>query len=105
MKKHTYTEDKKAHIRGMIRAFKGAKKHLVSSYGVCYAICQWRNEAFAFHSQDAARAKRLVARALGNHVWLESWLYERGHEPSSAELFKLRKQWLDQLIADCEAAL
>lgn len=101
-----YTDEQKKRIAGMVEAFKGCKAEFASNprYGLCYALSDWL--ARADQVQAYEDANKLVTRALDGHVWLESWLHEtQGIEIHTVDMAALRLRWVDQLIADCEAAL
>lgn len=105
-----YTDEQKKRIAAMIEAFKGCRKYLhADGAGICWAL-----NAYAKIRDDeasevaAACARSLISRALGPaHMWLDTWVrYNNTHRLfSRRDMLALRHRWLDQLIADCEAAL
>ena len=113
--KHTYNDEQKARIRGMIAAFEGAKKHLLRSVksgsGICWAIELWLYADYYEPGKwDRANwaydAKQLIRRALGSYPWLGSWQIGEGHQYTRGmDSLPVRRAWLDQLITDCKAAL
>lgn len=111
-----YTEAQKARIRGMIEAFEGAQQHLAAAVstgsGICHALDIWAVSDLAhYRSRRDARddARGLIQRALQGCAYLENWqrLQRSGDQGGAPRVtfFAPRKRWLDQLIADCRAAL
>lgn len=109
MKKHTYTKAEKARIRGMVEVFKEAKRKLStessSRHGLCWYVSNTDN-----HYKARIDALDLIERGLESYAWFHNWAADhnpriRRAYPFGRRMTKLRKQWLDQLIADCEAAL
>lgn len=64
------------------------------------------------HAAQSAKidAYNLIERALDPYHWFHNWVRDHNShlgrvEDYGLKMTKLRKRWLDQLIADCEAAL
>lgn len=111
---YEYTDQQKDRIRGMIEAFEGARQHLATSSesgkGICYALYLWVNDSVGERNPAAEDAQNLIARALRPHAYLEGWqnagfVLDGSLRRKSAAALQLRHRWLDQLVADCKAAL
>lgn len=102
-----YTDEEKKRIAGMVEAFKGCRKYLrADGTGICWALVTYASTGDEAADIAAHNARRLVRRALGVYPWLDDWLRSRNLRYFSfTETMALRNLWLDQLIADCEAAL
>ncbi|WP_152239495.1 hypothetical protein [Xanthomonas sp. LMG 12461] len=105
MSKIEYSDADKKRIRGMVKAFSGARGFLDPRYGVCHALYKWyvcgegRVEAY----QDSIE---LMQRSLGWDNYLEGFVgYGNGHPASNPHAVDWRKAWLDKLIKDCKEAI
>lgn len=105
MSKIEYSDADKKRIRGMIKAFSGARRFLHPRCGICWAIQSWaggREERV----QAEDDATQLVCRAISWHSYLEGFLgFGEGHPRDNPDSIAWRKAWLDKLIKDCKEAI
>lgn len=97
-----YTKEQKA---ALVRAFKGAKKHLwngqreewyIHEQYICMAI------SYAYVSKAAKdMAREVIFKRLNGSVTVGQWLIKRGFFPQTQQqLQDYRHRWLDALIAE-----
>lgn len=105
MSKIQYSDEDKKRIRGMVKAFSGARGFLDPRFGICWALNRWaacgkgRTGAFS----DSIE---LVRRSLGGDIYLEGFVgYGNGQPISNPHAAAWRQAWLDKLIADCKEAI
>lgn len=108
-KKYTYTKAEKARIRKMIEVFKDVRRELSTEHSTRCGLCWYVSNADS-HYKARIDALDLIDRGLESHSWFHNWVAARNPHlrcalPFGRTMTTLRKQWLNQLIADCEAAL
>ncbi len=109
---HSYTEEQKARIRGMIEAFEGCREYLHHNVkcgrGICAALRAWSYDDYADcdrRAQAKQDASQLITRAMPWKPYLENWQGVSTYSTPFKTRLANRHAWLDKLIADCKAAL
>lgn len=101
----TYDTAQKQRLRAMAQLFREAHAHVLPRRGLCSAVRKAAAARVSYDHSSHEDCHALINRALAGHLFLSTWQQYRGIHRTEKQLLADRHAWLDQLIADIEAAV